>query len=163
MTLVTWPGSNSRSALSTSAATLLASSRRIPSGARKCMSISPDLIPGKKSCPSHGINSVTEAIAAAKNARINPPRHRLGQEISVAFAKPLESPLEAALEPAENAFGLGTPLCLRNLRAQQKCRHSRHECARQDEGGDHREYDGFGERQEEVAGDPRELEQRQPD
>ncbi len=74
MTLVTWPGSSVPTAESTNAATLPASSRRNPIGARKCMSISPDLMPGKKSRPSQGTSRIVEASAAARNPVMNRPR-----------------------------------------------------------------------------------------
>ena len=51
----------------------------------------------------------------------------------------------------------------RDLAAQQPGRHGRRQRARQDEGGDHREDDRLGQRQEQVAGNAAELKQRQPD
>ena len=88
------------------------------------------------------------------------------QRIAIPLAEPLERRFEAPLESREDArprFGaLGVPL-RRHLTAQQPGRHGRRQGAGQDERGDHREDDRLRERQEQVAGNAAELEQRQPD
>ena len=87
------------------------------------------------------------------------------EQPAIPLAKALEPCLEATVEPREDALLPGqVPLGARrrHLAAQQEVGHGRRQRARQDEGRDHREDHGLGQRQEQVPGDAAQLEQRQP-
>ncbi len=86
----------------------------------------------------------------------------------VTVAKPLEPAIEPALKAGEHAaagllHGFAVFIFREDLLLQQPDRHGWHQCAGQDERCDHREHDSHRQRFEEVAADPAERKQRQPD
>src|SRR5580698_1687472 len=69
------------------------------------------------------------------------------EQCPVAVTKLIEALLELHLEATKCSFRSGSLFARLCLPAQQQDRHGWYQGPRQDEGGDHRENDGFGERQ----------------
>ena len=95
---------------------------------------------------------------------------RLFEQRTVAFTELLEAALEPLLEAGEDVprWFRGRPDCRCScgcdmVSLQHIFRHGRHQRARQDEGGEHRDDDRLRHRLEQPAGDAAEIEEREPD
>ena len=133
-------------------------SMRVPVGARRWSLISPASTVGKKSCPKPGMKrpsgnaSAAVTAMAARNASVKraPCAERALEELVVLLAQDGEAPLEAAAAGAPAALRDATAACGRCL-LQPVHRQRRHQRARQQVGGQHREYHRLGERHEQIA------------
>src|SRR5580658_3661928 len=105
---------------------------------------------GEQRGGSHGAEERQGEAAAAVQRAL--------EQLAVAVAHAREPLLEAALQPPEHAARRGGGVRLVAL--QPVLRQRRHQRARQQVGGEHREHHRLGHRYEQVAGDAREHEHR---